>query len=261
MRSCRSRVAEREQHEPRRRGVQRQPPGDARDVRAGARPAEALEEQRLVLLQDRRAACARGRAPAPAPCAGIAAWRSRSACDERVASSQSRMPMRTRRSSSRSSSPASTSSPTIRCARRGRQARAAADLGGGLHGPRRGEGLEHAHDPIGDGVARGRIGHARTHDTTPIGWECSCARHRRTEEHGRTPHRSMSKETPMTSVESIAPTRRRSRPPSCSSRPPPRPRSLLASPDQLSQAEITQEIIDCHAAARRPRGGRRAAWR
>ena len=36
------------------------------------------------------------------------------------------------------------------------------------------------------------------------------------------------------------------------------PESLLASPDQLSQAEITQEIIDYHAAARRPRGGRRA---
>ena len=96
-------------------------------------------------------------------------------------------------------------------------------------------------------------------DTTPIGWECSCARH---------PERRSMAGAPPIHVEGdaddlcsnlIAPTRRRSRPPSCSSRPQPHPRALLASPDQLSQAEITQEIIDCHADADAPRGGGRAA--
>ena len=66
-------------------------------------------------------------------------------------------------------------------------------------------------------------------DTTPIGWEC---RARGTPNGGawQEPHRSMSKETPMTSVESDRADRRRSLPRSCSSRLPPHPRACSPRP-------------------------------
>ena len=151
-------LAEREQDESGRRGVQRQPPRDARHVRARLRSAQPFQEQRLVLLQDRELrvlADARlhplhrrhrelaqaqrvGRAggelpqPQPDPHATVVVALEQPGVDE-VADD----PMR----------------------RRGRQAGAAADLGGGLDGARRREGLEHAHDPIGHRVAGRGVRH------------------------------------------------------------------------------------------------------
>ncbi len=63
------------------------------------------------------------------------------------------------------------------------------------------------------------------------------------------PHRSMSKETPMTSVESDRADQEAFSSSVVLEQTAAAPESLLASPDQLSQAEITQEIIDYHAAA------------
>ena len=195
-----------ERHE--RRGRGRAPGGRGRRTRAGpvrttTRAGEACPRRASRSNPSPARSAARGRAPRPArgspvgcarapvparaPSTAIAAWRSRSACDERVASSHSRMPTRMRRSSSRSSSPASTSSPTSRCAVEPEQPRTPSDLGRGLHGACRGEGLEHAHEPI-DHRSRRTVELAMNKDdTTPIGWESACGRSSRPEDHRKPP--------------------------------------------------------------------------
>ena len=185
-RSCRSRVAVGEQHEPRRRGVQRQAPGDARDVRRPSRGRSSRSRKSASSCSSiASCVCSRMRA-CTRSMDGIAAWRSRSACDDRAARAPTAAcPMRTRRSSSRSSRPGLDQLVDLTVRRRGRQAGAPADLGGRLHRAVGRERLEHAHDALGDRVARRRVGHApsvpherarsATRDAVPRARAAGCA--------------------------------------------------------------------------------------
>ena len=223
-----------------------------------SRPAEPLEEQRLVLLEDREL---------------------RVLADARLHPLHGRhrglaQPQRVRRARRELPQPhADADAPVVVALeqagvdeladdpvrRRARQARAAADLGGGLHGARGGEGLEHAHEPVGDRVAGGRSSPCVTAMTRlPLNGNAR-ARGSRTADDGGAPNDRMSKETPMTSVESDRADQEAFSSSVVLEQTAAAPESLLASPDQLSQAEITQEILDLHAAHDAPRGRRRVA--
>ena len=129
-------VAEGQQHESRRRRVQRQPPGDARHVRAGAGAAQSLEEQRLVLLEDREL-----RVLADARLHALHRGHRELAQPQRVRRAGGELPQ----------AQADAHAPVVVALEQpgldqvaddavrggGRQARSASDLGRRLHGPRR----------------------------------------------------------------------------------------------------------------------------
>ena len=139
--------------------MQRKPSRDARDVGSGVRRGQPLEEERLVLLENGELRVLTDR--------GLHALHERHrglAKAQRVRTAQGELPQAHAEAHAMLvvalEQPRFDECLDLPVGGRRRQVRASADLRGRLHGALRREGLEDAHDPLGDGVARRRVGHA-----------------------------------------------------------------------------------------------------